>query len=220
MNNYIRFKNDVNRFDHIFSCFNNFCSLSMGLFFPQCLFGRIYELTGNGECFVGCCKIYALQFINSIFFSLIPLFKYFSIIDKSEIEYIYNCTINKECRNYNITEIINNNCTISNTSSICPCLREPLIKYCHYEKDLPNQLYDFYEYTFIVSLISIFVYLNINGCFYGYYRTKLSKKYNILHNSKCDFFIHFLPCCHQLALCQEYNTIARIEELVYPINTM
>ena len=88
------------------------------------------------------------------------------------------------------------------------------------KKIYPNQLYDYYEYTFIVSLISIFVYLNINGCFYGYYRTKLSKKYNILHNSKCDFFIHFLPCCHQLALCQEYNTIARIEELVYPINTM
>ena len=67
MNNYIRFKNDVNRFDHICYCFNNFCSLSMGLFFPQCLFGRIYELTGNGECFVGCCKIYFYNLLTVFF---------------------------------------------------------------------------------------------------------------------------------------------------------
>ena len=66
----------------------------------------------------------------------------------------------------------------------------------------------------------LIIRLNINGCFYGYYRTMLSKKYNILNNSRYDFWIHFIPCCHQLALCQEYNTVARIEELVYPINTM
>lgn len=220
MNNYVKLSSNINRFDHIFSCFNNICSLSMGFLFPQCLFGRTYELSTGGECFIGCCKIYLLQFINSIFFSMLSIFKLLSVIDDNSIEYINNCTVNNKCKNYNITEIIDNNCTITNTTNICPCLIKPLIKRCNYEINLPNQLYDFYEYTFMVSLISTLVYLNINGCFYGYYRTKLSKKYNILHNSKCDFWIHFIPCCHQLALCQEYNTVARIEELVYPINTM
>jgi len=50
--------------------------------------------------------------------------------------------------------------------------------------------------------------------------TKLSQKYNILHNSRYDFCIHFIPCIHQLALCQEYNTVYRLElEPVYAVNT-
>ena len=54
-----------NYFNKFFSCFNDLCSLSMGLLFPECLFGRIYEISGFGECFVGCCKIYSIQFIKN-----------------------------------------------------------------------------------------------------------------------------------------------------------
>ena len=35
-----------NYFNKFFSCFNDLCSLSMGLLFPECLFGRIYEISG------------------------------------------------------------------------------------------------------------------------------------------------------------------------------
>ena len=56
-------------------------------------------------------------------------------------------------------------------------------------------------------------------CYYGHYRTKLSRKYNILHNSRYDMFVHALPCVHQLSLCQEYNTVSRLEiEPVYAVN--
>ena len=51
---------NINQFEDIFSCFTNLCSLSMGLLFPECLFGRIYEISGFGECFIGCCKIYSI----------------------------------------------------------------------------------------------------------------------------------------------------------------
>ncbi len=221
MNNYVKLSNNVNYFDNIFSCCNNICSLALGYFFPHCLFGKTYELISEGECFVGCCKIYLLHFFTNMFFSVIGIFKGINLFNDSSVEYINNCTINSECKKYNITKLINNNCTISNTTNICPCLREPLIKYCHYEKDLPDKIIDYYEFITILSLINIFVYLTINGCFYGHYRTKISKKYNILHNSRCDFWIHFFPCIHQLALCQEYNTVSRIEyEIIYPINTM
>ena len=72
-------------------------------------------------------------------------------------------------------------------------------------------------------MVNTVINLNINGFFYGHYRTKISQKYNILHNSRYDFCIHFIPCIHQLALCQEYNTIYRIEYLdkpIYAVNTM
>ena len=60
---------NINRFDNLFGCFNNLCSLSMGYLFPQCLFGRIYELSGHGECFLGCCKIWSIQMCVNLLFS-------------------------------------------------------------------------------------------------------------------------------------------------------
>ena len=60
--------------------------------------------------------------------------------------------------------------------------------------------------------------LTLNGCFYGHYRTKISQKYNILHNSRYDFCIHFIPCVHQLALCQEYKAVQKHNLLITPLN--
>ena len=210
---------NINRFDTLFGCFNNLCSLSMGCLFPQCLFGRIYELAGFGECFLGCCKIYSIQFCVNLLFSGIYFFKDIdTLYEKEFIGLINNCTEHNECKNYNYTQIYDNNCLLNGTK-ICPCLKEPIVEKCKWEKNLPNTLYDLYEFMVLTSLINLFINMTINGCFYGYYRTRISEKYNILHNSRCDFWIHFIPCCHQIALCQEYNTVHRIEiETIYPIN--
>ena len=211
---------NINRFDNLFGCFSNLCSFSMGCLFPQCLFGRIHELSGYGDCFLGCCKIWSIQFIVNLLFSGIYFFKEFDTLYEKEFDgLINNCSEHNECNNYyNYTQIYDNNCSLNNTV-ICPCLREPVVEKCKWQKNLPNTLYDLYEFIMFVSIINLFVNLTINGCFYGHYRTRISRKYNILHNSKWDFWIHFLPCCHQLALCQEYNTLYRLEvEPVYPIN--
>ena len=64
-----------------------------------------------------------------------------------------------------------------------------------------------YNSLIILSFIYFMIHIIINGCYYGHYRTKLSRKYNILHNSRYDMFVHALPCVHQLSLCQEYNTV-------------
>tara|TARA_B100000902_G_scaffold360225_1_gene376679 strand:+ start:34 stop:621 length:588 start_codon:yes stop_codon:yes gene_type:complete len=192
----------------------------MGLCFPQCLFGRIYEISGFGECFVGCCKILSIQFIINIIFSgIIGIEELDTLYGGDYITDINNCTAGKSCDNYNYTQIYDNDCSLNNTS-ICDCLKKPIVEKCHWEKDLPNTLNNLFYYIFILSMVNLAINLNINGLFYGHYRTKISQKYNILHNSRYDFCIHFIPCVHQLALCQEYNTIYRIEYLDKPIYTV
>ena len=222
MNMYQKF-GDINQFDSICGCFSNCCTLSMGCLFPQCLFGRIYELAGFGECFVGCCKIFSLQFIiNMVFTGIIANKEIDTLYNLDYITDMKNCTKDTICKDYNYTGIYDNNCSLNGTS-ICDCLRKPVVEKCKIEKDLPSTMHDLVQYIFNISMVNIVFYLNINGIFYGQYRTKISQKYNILHNSRYDFCIHFLPCVHQLALCQEYNTIYRIEYLdkpVYAVNTI
>jgi Cys-rich protein (TIGR01571 family) len=220
MNNYKRFnETNINRFNNLFGCFNNLCSFSMGCLFPQCLFGRIYELAGYGDCFTGCYKIWSMQFIINLLFSSICFFKEFNTLYEKEFDgLINNCSQYNECKNYNYTQIYDNNCS-TNGTIICDCLKEPIVEKCEWDKNLTNTLYNLYEFLIIISIINISINLTINGIFYGHYRKKISKKYNILHNKKCDYWIHFFPCCHQLALCQEFNTLYRIElDPIYPIN--
>ena len=221
MHQYQKFSDsNINNFNHLLSCFDNLCSLSMGLFFPQCLFGRIYELAGFGECFVGCCKIFSIQFITNLLFSSIIFIKELdTLYSNNFINDISNCTKDNICNDYNYTQIYDNNCSLKNIN-ICDCLKNPIVEKCHWEQNLPNTLNNLFYYIFILSVVNITINLNINGIFYGHYRTKLSQKYNILHNSRYDFCIHFIPCIHQLALCQEYNTVYRLElEPVYAVNT-
>ena len=213
---------NVNHFDNICGCFSNLCSLSMGLIFPQCLFGRIYEISGFGECFVGCCKIFSIQFIINIIFSFIIFNKELLFINKgSKYDINYCINNNNNCHNdFNYTIIYNNNCSINN-NTICDCLKESIIEKCNFEKNIDTELMDLFEYISMISILNLIIYMTINGCFYGHYRTKISRRYNILHNSRWDFIIHFLPCVHQIALCQEYNTIYRLElEPIYAVNVV
>jgi len=213
---------NINHFDNICGCFSNLCSLSMGLIFPQCLFGRIYEISGFGECFVGCCKILSIQFIINTIFSFIIFNKELLFINKgSKYDINYCINNNNNCHNdFNYTLIYNNNCSINN-NTICDCLKDSIIKKCNFEKNIDTELIDLYEYISMISILNLIIYMTINGCFYGHYRTKISRRYNILHNSRWDFIIHFLPCVHQIALCQEYNTICRLEsEPIYAVNVV
>ena len=209
---------NVNHFDNICGCFSNLCSLSMGCLFPQCLFGRIYEISGFGECFAGCCKIFSIQFIINLIFSSLIFDKEISLFYHKFNVDIKNCTKDPICNNYNYTEIYNNNCSINN-NTICDCLKESVVEKCNFEKNIDTELMDLYEYISLLSILNLIVYMTINGCFYGHYRTKISRRYNILHNSRFDFIIHFLPCVHQIALCQEYNTVSRLElKPIYVVN--
>ena len=215
--------NDVNHFDSIFSCFNNLCVCIMGLLFPKCLFGRIYEISGFGECCLGVCNIFLLHFISNLLISLIFFLGPSSVfINYNFDDFIHICEEQKICGNFNSTIKYYNKTTCEfKNNTLCNCFKESLLKKCNYEKNYENYIENFIFYVNFVSLINMFMGLCINGIFYGHYRTKISKKYNILHNKYCDFCIHFIPCLHQLALCQEYNTVYRLEEsIIYPVNTM
>ena len=215
--------NDINNFDSIFSCLNNLCSCSMGLLFPKCLFGRIYEISELGECYVGFCNIYLLHFLSNLLISFIFLMKPTSVfINYNFGDFINICEHHDNCGNFNTTiEYYNKTTCEFKNNTLCNCFKESLLKKCNYEKNYENNIENLIFYINFITLVNILTGFFINGIFYGYYRTKISKKYNILHNKYYDFYIHFTPILHQLALCQEYNTIYRLEEsIVYPTHTM
>ena len=71
----------------------------MGLCFPYCLFGRIYERADFGSCFVGCCKLFSLQFIINFSFSLSIYSLEWDMFLKKEFEFTEQIQI---CNNNNI----------------------------------------------------------------------------------------------------------------------
>ena len=205
-----------NFFQPLFGCLSDLCSCSMGLCFPYCLFGRIYQKAEFGPCWLGCCKYFSIQFIISLLFSSIIYSIEWEMLLSKEFIFmndINNCNTNTTCKtnydNFNKTECIINNSTIT-----CECLIKPLQDQCDFNDNLPNTLYDMYIYIMFISIINTLTLCSIFGFFLGHYRTKISHKYNILYNSRYNFLIHFLPCTNQCALCQEYNTINMIDDVI------
>ena len=128
---------------------------------------------------------------------------------------INNCNANTTCKinydNFNKTQCIINNSTIT-----CECLMKPLQDQCEFNDNLPNILYDMFRYIMFMSIINTLTIYTILGFYLGHYRTKISHKYNILYNSRNNFLIHCIPCTNQCALCQEYNTINMIDNVIKP----
>ena len=215
---------DINIFDNFNSCFQNLCVFSMGCFFPHCLFGRIYERAGFGTCMTGCCKYYSVHLLIGLITGLINYYIQWNMIIKKEMIYLNNidkCEKLVICNNtINYDEIHNNSCEISNSTEICNCLKQPIIDKCNFEEDLPNIINNMIIYITIISFISSFFIWLYSGVFLGYYRTKIAHKYNILYNSRYNCLLHFNPITNPCALCQEYNTVDRIETYLptKPIN--
>jgi len=222
--------NQVNTFNPLFSCIDNLCSCSMGLCFPYCLFGRIYERAEFGSCWVGCCKLFSIQFLINLFFSLIIYSLEWDMFLKKDLEFtdqIQICNNNNTCltdiENFDYKTLYDNKCLINNktnTTEICECSKQPLIDQCKFNNELPDILNNFYIYITIIGINNLLILSCFTGLFLGHYRKKISHKYNILYNSRYNFLIHFLPCTNQCALCQEYNTIDTIEifRSFYPID--
>ena len=214
MNQYYKLSNDkINYFHPLLSCFENICSCSMGLCFPYCLFGRIYEKAQFGKCWVGCCKYLMIQlFINAIFTSFIYSAEW-NILLKDQYDFFNKqqiCKTNSSCT-FDFT--INENCSV-NTTDICECSKTLAVNKCNYDNNvLPDKILHFINWITIISIINIITLSSTMGLFLGHYRTKISHKYNILNNSRYNFLIHCIPFTNQCALCQEYNTIEEIETI-------
>ena len=212
----------INYFDSLCGCLDNLCSCSMGLLFPYCLFGKIYERANFGSCFTGCCKLFTLQFlINTLFGSIIFLIEW-NMLLKDELNYEYkinSCNDGEKCHNdyinFDYVSLNNNNCIITNNTDICDCLKKPLIEQC--EKFHSDDYIHMTNYILFLSILNGLILCISTGLFLGHYRTKISHKYNILYNNRYDCLIHCNPLTNQCALCQEYNTINRIENVIKPI---
>ena len=208
--------NKINYFNPLFGCFEDMCSCSMGLFFPFCLFGRIYEKAEFGSCLMGCTKYFSLQMIISFFFTSMIYSVEWEMLLSKEYKFlndINNCNTNTTCK-INYANFNKTRCIVDNSTVICDCLRKPLHNQCDFTNSLPNTLENMSAYILLISIINTFTICTALGLFLGHYRKKLSHKYNILYNSRYNFLIHFLPCTNQCALCQEYNTLTLIDSVI------
>jgi len=220
MYDYLKFSH-TNNFNNIYGCLENLNTCILGCCFPYCLFGYIYEKLEKGSCIIGCCKFYISQFIiNSIFTIII-----FSI-EWENLNKMYNFKNNNNnncnqipiCYNqtseYNLTDLIHNKCKM-NTTQLCNCIKNTIINECNFYTNLNSN--NLTQYIMLLILIQIVSICCFYGFFLGYYRTETSRKYNILYNSRYNFIIHCNPLTNLCALCQEYNSIERIETII-PIN--
>ena len=60
---------------------------SMGLCFPFCLFGRIYEKAQFGKCWAGCCKLFTLQILINSFLYTISYSMEWNMFLQKELEF-------------------------------------------------------------------------------------------------------------------------------------
>jgi len=141
---------------------------------------------------------------------------------KDELNYEYkinSCNDGEKCHNdyinFDYVSLNNNNCIITNNTDICDCLKKPLIEQC--EKFHSDDYIHMTNYILFLSILNGLILCISTGLFLGHYRTKISHKYNILYNNRYDCLIHCNPLTNQCALCQEYNTIDRIENIIKPI---
>jgi len=138
---------------------------------------------------------------------------------ENNIKLCYNN--NNNCTNFDDKQLYDNKCIIKNNTDICDCLKQPLIEQCNFNmNELPDITHNLIEDIIFISIINSLVLCMATGLFLGYYRNKMGHKYNILYNSRYNFLVHCNPCTNQCALCQEYNTLNRIDEIITPIYTV
>ena len=231
-------------FPHVFNdltdCNGNMSICLCGLCCPTCLFGIIYQKIQLGSCLTGFCKYFALQFlISATFTSMIYTIEWDMLYSK---EYYYENTIRLCYNNNNCTDnfddkqlydkqlydkqlydkqLYDNKCIIKNTTAICDCIKEPLIEQCEFNmNELPGIMDNLFGDIIFISILNLLVMCMTTGLYLGQIRNKMGQKYNILYNSRYNFLVHCNPITNQCALCQEYNTINRIDDIITPLYTV
>ena len=217
-----------NVFNDLTDCHTNMSICLCGLCCPTCLFGIIYQKIQLGSFVTGFCKLFMIQFfISAIFTSIIYIIEWDMFLskeyyDENTIRLCYNNNYNYNCTdNFDYKQLYDNKCIIKNNTDICDCLKNPLIEQCEFNmNELPSIMNDFVSYIIFISCINSLVLCISMGLYLGQIRNKIGHKYNILYNSRYNFLVHCNPCTNQCALCQEYNTINRIDTIITPVYTV
>ena len=119
------------------------------------------------------------------------------------------------------SKLYDNKCIIKNTTDICDCIKQPLIEQCEFNmNELPDIMNNLFGDIIFVSCLNLLVMYMTTGLYLGQIRNKIGQKYNILYNSRYNFLVHCNPLTSQCALCQEYNTINRIDTIITPLYTV
>lgn len=220
-----------NKFNDIYKCNDNVDNCLIGIIFPGCLFGKIYNLAGFGSPIFGCIKYYTIQ--------LIIIFITFIILYDINWFYIYGpkynilntipiCSYLNDCKSFylngtlidslNITNLQQNDCIVP--KKICHCLDHILTEKCIYESNINNTISNVNQYTILLNSLSTITVCSMYGLFLGYYRKKIAEKFNLQSDSFTNFVYHCIPFINPCALCQEANTIEQIlynNEVIMPV---
>lgn len=214
-----------NVFNDLTDCDGSMSVCLCGLCCPTCLFALIYQKIQLGHFLTGFCKYFMLQFlISTIFTSMFYTIEWDMFLSK---EYYYENTIrlcynNNNCTgNFDDKQLYDNNCIIKNNTDVCDCIKQPLIEQCEFNmNELPGIMDNLFGDIIFISILNLLVLCMTTGLYLGQIRNKMGQKYNILYNSRYNFLIHCNPITNQCALCQEYNTINRIDDIITPIYTV
>ena len=216
-----------NQFDQLCSCAGGAVANSdtciLGLFFPCCLFGRTYERARFGSFLSGCCKYFSLQLILSIVIISSDIDNRWGKIYGPEIQFsesITDCNTFPECKPYfNGTKVIdsldqnilaNNNCNVPKYLHVCKCLNNELPNQCQFIENMPETIKDTIVASIVINTIGSLISITTLGCLLGYYRKKISDTFGIQSLPSESFFYHCIPCLNKCALCQEANTVDRL----------
>ena len=218
-------KKKHNHFNSINLCFENSQYCLLGIFFPYCLFGIIYKKSGFGSFFMGSIKYFLLLFLLSLFYYIIIYdirwTNIFGPLNNQQrninmCRYDENCSVfynnSKLIQPLNQKNLLNNNCIIPQDLKKCKCLEQSLLEYCTFSYNLPVTKQNTDSEIIIFSSIWGIISCSSIGVFLGYYRNRISDNYNIKTSFFKNFLLHCIPFINPCALCQEANTIDRINE--------
>ena len=229
-----------NQFDQLCSCAGGAVANSdtyiLGLFFPCCLFGRTYERARFGTFLSGCCKYFSLQFILSLIIISADIDNKWGKIYGPEIQFserVTYCDTFPECNSYfNGSKVIdsldqnilaNNKCNVPKYLHVCKCLNDELPPQCQFIEHMPETIKDTIVASIVINTIGSLISITTLGCLLGYYRKKISDTFGIKSLSSESFFYHCMPCLNPFALCQEANTVDRLNfnnMAIMPITTV
>jgi len=207
-----------------------------GLCCPCCLFGRTYERSQFGSFFNGCCKYFSIQMMFTIVISSINFDYqwnniYAPLYDTSQN--IRTCHTAPNCSPYfngnkliddlNQTNLADNNCYVPEYLHVCKCLNDFLPDKCRTIENLPENIRETIMTSMVINTAGGLFNITILGFFLEHYRQKLADKLNIRTSRIKGFLYHCLPFINPCALCQEANTLDRlniINNTIMPITTV
>jgi hypothetical protein len=117
----------------------------------------------------------------------------------------------------NQTNLADNNCNVPEYLHVCKCLNDFLPDKCRTIENLPESIRNTIINSIVINTTGGLINITILGFFLEHYRHKIATKFNIRTSRIKGFLYHCLPFFNPCALCQEANTLDRLNIINYTV---